>query len=175
MSDARRLGSSSARATAASATIVAMRTSGQRAHLLRALLALCFLLLAAAAQAQTYQWRDVVQEVEIRPNGDVFVSDTRTLWTNEDFGEAFLCLDLRPPALSPDLRITVTYLDTSGALGSGPTWRIFRQSCDLAGGGRGVELVVRNDRRSPNAGSASTTYFTAASKPTRTSSSGTGT
>ncbi|MBX3143145.1 MAG: DUF2207 domain-containing protein [Trueperaceae bacterium] len=124
-----------------------MRTSGQRARLLRALLALCFLLLAAAVQAQTYQWRDVVQEVEIRPNGDVFVSDTRTLWTNEDFGEAFLCLDLRPPTLSPDLRITVTYLDTSGALGSGPTWRIFRQSCDLAGGGRGVELVVRNDRR----------------------------
>ncbi len=125
-----------------------MRTSGAGAPRLRAILVTCAtLLLAAAAQAQTYQWRDVVQEVEIRPNGDVYVSDTRTLWTNEDFGEAFLCLDLTPPVLSPDLRITVTYLDSSGALGSGPSWRVYRQSCVVEGRGSGVELVVRNDRR----------------------------
>ncbi len=125
-----------------------MHLSGRRAPRPLALLVLCsWLLLAASAQAQTYQWRDVVQEVEIRPNGDVYVSDTRTLWTNEDFGEAFICLDLTPPVLSSELRVSVTYLDSSGALGSGPNWSIYRQTCEVDGRRNGVELVVRNDRR----------------------------
>lgn len=105
------------------------------------------LLVAANASAQSYQWRDVVQEVEIRPTGDVYVSDTRTLWTDEDFGEAFICLDLTPPALSPDLRPSVTLQNTSAALGSGPNWQAFTQPCEVNGGQSGTELVIRNDRR----------------------------
>lgn len=111
------------------------------------LIALAVGLLIGVSSAQTYQWRDVVQVVELRPDGDVFVSDTRTLWTDEDFGEAFICLDLTPPRLSPDLDISVTLLDSSAALGSGPSWRVYRQPCQVGGRNDGVELVVRNDRR----------------------------
>ena len=99
------------------------------------LLALVLALVLASATAQSYEWRDVVQDVEIRSDGSVIVDDTRTLWTDEDFGEAFICLQLTDDQ-------TITLLDGSGALGSGPAARAFTQSC--AGG---TELVVRNERR----------------------------
>lgn len=94
-----------------------------------------FVVAAAAAHAQSYQWRDVVQVVTINPDGSVIVDDTRTLWTNEDFGEAFICIRLTP-------RQQITLLEGSGGLGPGPATRAFTQSCD---GGR--EVVVRNEER----------------------------
>jgi hypothetical protein len=57
------------------------------------LIPLVFLLLSFAF-ANEYEWRDVVQRVDIQPNGDVIVTDERTLWTDEDFGEAFICVEL---------------------------------------------------------------------------------
>ncbi len=100
-------------------------------------LALSLLLAAAlaSATAQSYEWRDVVQEVQIRSDGSVIVNDTRTLWTDEDFGEAFICVRLAGDQ-------SITMLEGSGALGSGPAARAFTQPCAL-----GTELVVRNDRR----------------------------
>ena len=101
------------------------------------LLAGLLLLLAGlgSAAAQSYRWIDVVQDVEIGADGSVLVTDTRTLWTDEDFGEAFICINLDPGQ-------TVTLLEGSGAVSSGPGARAFQQPC--AGG---TELVVRNDRR----------------------------
>src|SRR5688572_7914728 len=92
-------------------------------------------LLTASAYAQSYQWRDVVQDVQIRSDGSVIVDDTRTLWTDEDFGEAFICIPLQASQ-------NITLLEGSGALGPGPDATAYTQSC--AGG---TELVVRNQRR----------------------------
>lgn len=89
----------------------------------------------AVGAAQSYQWRDVVQDVRINADGSVVVDDTRTLWTDEDFGEAFICVPLEQGQ-------SITLLEGSGALGPGPNSTAFTQSC--AGG---TELVVRNDRR----------------------------
>lgn len=98
------------------------------------LIVLTWLLLGAAC-AQSYRWSDVVQKVEIRADGSVIVDDTRTLWTDEDFGEAFICVHLTGNQ-------KLTMLPASAALGAGPTWSAFQQPC--AGG---TEVVVRNDRR----------------------------
>lgn len=102
---------------------------------MRALLGALVLLLAGFAAAQEYRWLDVVQDVEIRADGSVIVDDTRTLWTDEDFGEAFICL-----LLEGDQRVTL--LEGSGALGPGPDSSAFVQGCRP-----GTELVVRNERR----------------------------
>src|SRR5690606_18524250 len=106
-----------------------------RLALRRWALALLTLLACAHAAAQSYQWRDVVQQVEIRPDGSVLVDDTRTLWTDEDFGQAFICL-----ALTRGQRVTL--LEGSGAVSSGPPARAFTQRCD-----GGTELVVERERR----------------------------
>lgn len=89
----------------------------------------------ASAAAQSYQWRDVVQHVQINADGSVIVDDTRTLWTDEDFGEAFICVHLASHQ-------QITLLEGSGALGAGPSATAFTQSCS-----GGTELVVRNSRR----------------------------
>ncbi len=101
----------------------------------RSLLALACLLLATLAQAQRYEWRDVVQHVRIQPSGDVIVDDTRTLWTDGDFGEAFICIEL-------DDGQRIDLLPGSGAISSGPQATAFTQSCP-----GGTELVVRNETR----------------------------
>ncbi len=92
-------------------------------------------LLAGAAAAQSFQWRDVVQDVTIQPDGQVVVDDTRTLWTDGDFGEAFICVELENGQ-------SLTLLDGSGALGPGPSARAFSQPCEA-----GTEVVVHNDQR----------------------------
>ena len=93
--------------------------------------------LVGAAHAR-FEWRDVVQNVTIDRNGSVVVFDERTLWTDEDFGEAFICLG--HPA-----RVRVTLLDGSGAVSPGPAATAFQQAC--ADGGAGTEVVVRQDQR----------------------------
>lgn len=109
------------------------------ARLQRALRPLLFgalaLLLGSAATAQSYQWRDVVQDVQIQADGSVIIDDTRTLWTDEDFGEAFICVQLEPHQ-------RITLLEGSGAVSPGPNATAYTQSCR-----GGTELVVRNDRR----------------------------
>jgi uncharacterized membrane protein len=85
--------------------------------------------------AQRYEWRDVEQRVEILTNGDVIVDDIRTLWTDGDFGEAFICLELSPQQ-------SVTLLEGSGAVGPGPPATALTQACS-----GGTELVVRNSQR----------------------------
>lgn len=102
---------------------------------LRFLLSVCALLLVGAVSAQSYQWRDVVQKVNILPGGSVIVDDTRTLWTDDDFGEAFICVHL-----APGQRLTL--LEGSGALGPGPSATAFQQACD-----GGTEVVVKNSVR----------------------------
>lgn len=101
----------------------------------RSLLTLVILALVTGAAAQRYEWRDVVQEVTIEPSGDVVIDDTRTLWTDGDFGEAFICLELGRDQ-SADL------LPGSGAVSSGPQATAFTQPCAA-----GTELVVRNQSR----------------------------
>jgi len=101
----------------------------------RALLALALALLASAVHAQRFEWRDVVQEVTIEPSGAVVIDDTRTLWTDGDFGEAFICLELEEGQ-------RVELLPGSGAVSSGPQATAFTQPCPA-----GTELVVRNATR----------------------------
>lgn len=92
-------------------------------------------LLLPVGLAQSYQWLDVVQDVTILKSGGVIVDDVRTLRTDGDFGEAFICVKLAPGQ-------RVALLDDSGALGPGPAATAFTQPC--AGG---TELVVKNERR----------------------------
>lgn len=92
----------------------------------------------SAVFSASYQWKNVVQNVEILPNGDVIVDDQRTLWTNEDFGEAFICLNLTSGQ-------SLELLDGSGAVGGNVGSRAFTQSCE--DNPRGTELVVKHDRR----------------------------
>lgn len=99
------------------------------------IIALVVALLLSGALAQRFEWRDVVQRVDIQASGDVIVTDERTLWTDGDFGEAFICI-----ALKPSQRITL--LEGSGAVSPGPPARAFTQSCE-----GGTELVVRNETR----------------------------
>ena len=88
------------------------------------------------ASAQS-TWRDVVQQVSIQADGSVIVRDERTLTTDEDFGEAYICIDHTAGQ-------TVTLLD-GGALSPGPAARAFQQPCEDGSGG--TELVVGQDRR----------------------------
>lgn len=93
------------------------------------------LLLAGMAHAR-FEWRDVVQEVQIHADGRVLVTEERTLWTDEDFGEAFICI-----GHGPGVRVRLL-ADESGAVSPGPSARAFQQGCS-----QGTEVVVRNDRR----------------------------
>jgi uncharacterized membrane protein len=110
--------------------------AGRRRLRLRLVLLLS-VLLAGAAHAR-FEWRDVVQDVTIARDGSVVVVDERTLWTDEDFGEAFICI-------GHDSRQRVTLLEGSGAVSSGPPARAFQQPC--ADGRAGTEVVVRQDQR----------------------------
>lgn len=106
----------------------------------RALILLLVLLLTGLAGAQRYEWRDVEVSVAIEPNGDVVVDDTRTLWTDDDFGEAFICLHL-------DSGQRAELLPGSGAVDRGPETTAFSQPCAAPGNKIGTELVVRNSVR----------------------------
>ncbi|HET9027520.1 MAG TPA: DUF2207 domain-containing protein [Trueperaceae bacterium] len=101
----------------------------------RIALAINLFLLLSAAFAQSYLWSDVVQVVQIMADGSVIVDDTRTLSTDADFGEAFICVKL-----TPSQRLTL--LDGSGALGNGPSSTAYQQQCS-----GGTEVVVRNSTR----------------------------
>ena len=97
-----------------------------------------FLLLAfflSFSLAQTYEWRDVVQRVQILPDGDIIVEDKRTLWTDDDFGEAYVEIMLEPHQ-------RVTLLEGSGIVGPGVPGRAFQQPIE-----GGQEVVVRFDQR----------------------------
>lgn len=101
----------------------------------RVLFTVTVLLATVTAVAQSFEWRDVVQHVAIQPDGKVLVVDTRTLWTDGDFGEAFICFELVDGQ-------TVTVLPLTGALDDGPPATSFAQPCAV-----GTELVVRNAER----------------------------
>ena len=103
---------------------------------LRPLLLLAVLLLGTAHAR--FEWRDVVQNVTIERDGSVVVVDERTLWTDEDFGEAFICI-------GHESQVRVTLLDGSGAVSPGPAATAFQQAC--ADGAAGTEVVVRQDQR----------------------------
>ena len=92
---------------------------------------------SAGVYAQDFVWRDVVQEVTIRADGAVIVLDTRTLTTDEDFGEAFICL-------TPGTDSTVTLLE-GGTRSPGPATTTLTQPC--ADNSGGTELVVRQEGR----------------------------
>lgn len=98
---------------------------------------LSLLLLSSAALAQDYTWENVVQTVNIQADGSVVVRDERTLTTDEDFGEAFVCLNLGQGQ-------SVTLLD-GGAISPGPAARAYTQPCENGSGG--TELVVAQDDR----------------------------
>ncbi|HRN18975.1 MAG: DUF2207 domain-containing protein [Trueperaceae bacterium] len=102
------------------------------------LVLLCLALLAGSAAAQSYEWRDVVQKVTIGADDSVLVDDTRTLTTDGNFGEAFVCVHLEDGQ-------KLTLLEGSGALGPGPEATAYQQPC--ADGTRGTEVVVRNATR----------------------------
>ena len=97
--------------------------------------ALLVLLLGFQAHAR-FEWRDVVQDVRILPDGSVEVRDERTLWTDEDFGEAFVCV-----LLASGQRLSLIEGETR-AVSPGPAAVGLTQSC--AGG---TEVVVRQESR----------------------------
>lgn len=92
-------------------------------------------LLCTSAVGQSYEWRDVSQIVSLQPDGRVIVIDTRTLWTDDDFGEAFICFEL-------DAGQSVSLLPSSGAVDAGPEATAYSQPCAA-----GTELVIRNAGR----------------------------
>ncbi len=104
---------------------------------MKRLLILSLLLLGSVALAQDYTWENVVQTVDIRADGSVLVRDERTLTTDDDFGEAFVCLNLAAGE-------SVTLLD-GGAISPGPAARAYTQPCENGSGG--TELVVAQDSR----------------------------
>lgn len=89
------------------------------------------------SSAQDFSWHDVVQEVTIRSDGSVVVYDERTLSTDENFAEAFICLNVAADE-------TVTLLE-GGARSPGPAATAFTQPCE--DGSSGTELVVRQEER----------------------------
>ncbi len=106
-----------------------------RSGLLRGAAALVLLLVAAHGHAR-FEWRDVVQDVRILPDGGVEVRDERTLWTTQDFGEAFVCVRLRAGQ-------TLTLLPgETGAVSPGPAAEGLTQACD-----GGTEIFVRQAQR----------------------------
>ncbi len=104
--------------------------------LLAALLAALLCTSGARAQQTRFEWRDVVQDVRILADGGVEVRDERTLWTNGDFREAFVCVLLRP---GEELSLLA---DETAALSPGPRAVGLTQPCD-----GGTEVVVRQDAR----------------------------
>jgi hypothetical protein len=99
------------------------------------LVTLLLALLAATAQAN-FEWRDVVQRVELQRDGGVIVVDERTLRaTSGDFREAFLCV-----LLAPGQRLTL--LEETGAISPGPNATAVQRTCD-----GGAEVIVRGDAR----------------------------
>lgn len=103
---------------------------------LRKVAIIAALLLSTHAFAIFY-WDNVEQHFDLRANGSVHVTDTRTLvGINEDFGEAFICIQ------HPSTMRIVMDRENSGAISPGPKASAFSQSC--AGG---TELVVKNDSR----------------------------
>ncbi|MEX2502247.1 MAG: DUF2207 domain-containing protein [Trueperaceae bacterium] len=105
-------------------------------------LAKIVVLLAVATLACTalarFEWRDVRQQVDIRPDGTVDIEDERTLWTNDDFGEAFLCIEHGPD-------VTVTLLDGTGPTSPGPDARARTAACES--GAAGTELIIDQTQR----------------------------
>jgi uncharacterized membrane protein len=102
------------------------------------ILALAILLATLAVAHAAFEWRDVIHEVVIAADGSVVVRDERTLWTNESFGEAFICIE-------HDQRERLTLLDGSGALSPDRSATAFTQAC--SDGTAGTEIVVRYDAR----------------------------
>jgi hypothetical protein len=101
----------------------------------RHLLAVAVLSVLAWAAA-SFEWRDIVQQIDIRSDGTVVVTDERTLWTpDEDFGEAFICV-------GHPRNVRLTLLEGSGAVSPGPDAIAFQQPCEA-----GTEVVVRNAQR----------------------------
>lgn len=98
-------------------------------------LAAALVLALASASHARFEWRDVVQRFELRADGSVVVADERTLWTDEDFGEAFVCV-----RLAPGQRLEL--LPTAGAVSPGPDARALTQPC-----ADGTEVVIRQERR----------------------------
>jgi hypothetical protein len=99
---------------------------------LRHLLAIVLLSVHAWAAA-SFEWRDIVQQVDIQPDGAVVITDERRLWTpDEDFGEAFICVG------HPN-HVRLTLLEGSGAVSPGPEAIAFQQPCEA-----GTEVVVRH-------------------------------
>ncbi len=102
-------------------------------------LALVFLaLLLGSATSQSYEWQDVVQLVTLQADGSVVMDDTRTLVTDGDFGEAFVCVQLAGGQ-------QLTLLEGSGAVSPGPEATAYQQPC--ADGTQGTEVVVHNATR----------------------------
>ena len=99
----------------------------------RILVAALAVLLATGGAQAAFEWRDVRQEVRIEADGGIVVRDTRTLWTDDDFGEAFVCVRHGPD-------VTLTLLPETGAVDPGPRVRGFTQPC--ASGANGTEVVV---------------------------------
>jgi hypothetical protein len=102
-------------------------------RLVLSLLALAVLVPLAYAR---FEWRDVVQDVRILADGTVEVRDERTLWTDQDFGEAFVCVEL-----SDHQRLSLLEGETT-ALSPGPAAVGVAQPCD-----GGMEVVVRQEAR----------------------------
>ena len=96
---------------------------------------LAFTVLVPLVHAR-FEWRNVVQDVRILSDGTVEVRDERTLWTDQDFGEAFLCVQLRD-----DERLSLLEGETT-ALSPGPEAVGLAQPCD-----GGMEVVVRQEAR----------------------------
>jgi len=107
-----------------------------RHALVRGAVALVIAALVAGAAQARFEWRDVVQEVRILPDGVVEVRDERTLWTTEDFAEAFICVQLRSGE-----RLSLI-ADETRAISPGPAAIGLTQSCS-----GGTEVVVRQEAR----------------------------
>ena len=105
---------------------------------MRVLLSLsAWLSLFGWASAQEFTWQNVMQRVAIAADGSVTVYDERTLTTDEDFGDAFICLSLGEGQ-------TVTLLE-GGARSPGSAATAFQQPCEDGSGG--TEMVVRQAAR----------------------------
>lgn len=102
----------------------------------RFLLALTALFMLGGLAQARFEWRDVVQDVQIQADGRVLVTEERTLWTDEDFGEAFICI-----GHGAGVRVQLVVAE-SGAVSPGPQASAYQQRCSA-----GTEVVVRNDTR----------------------------
>lgn len=108
----------------------------QRAVRVVAVLLAVALVVGQAQALERWQWLDVVQDVRITSDGTVEVRDERTLVTDQDFGEAFVCVQLRAHE-----RLSLIEGETA-ALSPGPAAHALAQPCD-----GGTEVVVRQDER----------------------------